>query len=97
MEDNYLERKKVEVLKAIKPICDAFGISDYDYIVSEEKGIEMLRIYSQEIMCSYNSVSAVIDELVGYIFIKKWCRNRSLGAFETQTKNVIKRYWVDKK
>ena len=97
MEDNYLERKKVEVLKAIKPICDAFGISDYDYIVSEEKGIERLRIYSQEIMCSCNSVSAVIDELVGYIFIKKWCRNRSLGAFETQTKNVIKRYWVDKK
>lgn len=92
-----LEQKRKEVLEAIKPICDVFGIKDYDYVVKEkgQRQRETLRINGTHIGCSCNSVSAVIDELIGYIFIKRWCRNRSLGAFSTQTKNKIRQYWIE--
>lgn len=86
--------KREQVLEAIKPICTAFGITDYDYVLSDDGRIEHLRIGNTRIGCSCNSVSAVIDELIGYVFIKRFCRNRSLGAFETQVKNVITRYWL---
>lgn len=85
-------KKRDEVLAAITPICNAFGINDFDYINTDEK--ERLRIYDLEIGCSCNSVSAVVDELIGYIFVVRWCRNRYLGAFKTQTLNVIKQYWI---
>ena len=88
--------KREQVLNAIKPICEAFKIDDYDYVIDYEKGIERLRIYDTEIGCSCNSVSAIIDELVGYIFVNRWTRNRHLGAFQTQVLNVIKRYWIKK-
>ena len=90
----YLERKRLEVLKEIKPICEAFDIKDYDYIVSPTGQTEILRVYDTKIGCSRNSILAVRQELIGLIFIKEWCRYRSLGAFSTQTKNVIKRYWI---
>jgi hypothetical protein len=86
--------KRTEILEAIKPICEAFGITEYDYVINYKRGIERLIVNGIEIGCSCNSVSAVIDELIGYIFIKIYCRNRSLGAFETQVKNQIKRYWI---
>lgn len=91
--DEYLHRKRKEVLQEIKPICEIFGIHDYDYIIDGR--VETLRIYDVHIGCSLNSISAVVDELIGYIFIARWCKNRSLGAFSTQTKNVIKRYWKE--
>lgn len=86
--------KREEVLTAIKPICEAFGIVDYEYIIGGEKATEILRINDTYIGCSGNSFSAVVDELIGYIFIMRYCRNRSLGAFDKQTKNYIKRYWI---
>jgi hypothetical protein len=94
MKEDYLIEKRLEILDVIKPICEAFKITNYDYEVDEEKGIELLRLNDTRIGCSCNSVSAVVDELVGYIFIKRWSHNRSLGAFEKQTTNVIKAYWV---
>lgn len=89
-----MEKKRQEVIKAIKPICDAFNIKDYDYIIKETGQRETLRIGEIRIGCSGNSISAVVDELIGYIFITRWCRNRSLGTFSTQTKNVIRRHWL---
>lgn len=91
---SYLAQKRVEVLEHIKPICDGFGINDYDYEVDLEKGHEYLRVNNTKIGCSCNSLLSVRDELIGYIFINTWCRDRHLGAFSTQTKNVIKRYWI---
>ena len=72
-----LEAKRIEVLEAIK----------------DSGQRETLRIGNTRIGCSCNSISAVIEELVGYIFIARW-RDRNLGAFSIQTKNVIKRYWI---
>ncbi len=91
----YLVSKRVEVLEAIKPICEVFNITDYDYIISKTGQKETLRIYDTKIGCSSNSIPAVIQELVGYIFILKR-RERHLGTFHTQTTNVIKRYWINK-
>ena len=92
-----LKEKRLEVLKAIKPICDAFEISNYDYEITEEGLREFLRLNDTRIGCSCNSVRAVVTELIGYIFIKRWCHDRGLGAFETQTSNVIKQYWLKSK
>lgn len=89
----YLKAKKIEALQAIKPICEYFKI-DYDYVVKEKGQTETLILNGQEIGCSANSVSAVIDEIIGYIFIKIYCRNRYL-PFETQIKNKIKEYWLN--
>ena len=88
-----LEAKRIEVLEAIKPICEAFKINDYDYEVKDSGQRETLRIGNTRIGCSCNSISEVIEELVGYIFIARW-KDRYLGAFSIQTKNVIKRYWI---
>lgn len=88
-----LEQKRLEVLKAIKPICEAFGIKDYDYIVKNEGQKEILVVEGTKIGCSCNSILAIEQELIGYIFVKMW-KDRSLGAFENQTKSVIKRYWI---
>ncbi len=91
----HLMKKRMQVLETIKPICKAFNIEDYNYIVRGTGQTEILRIGEVKIGCSNNSISAVVDELIGYIFITKWCRNRSLGTFSTQAKNVIKRYWME--
>lgn len=88
-----LQQKRIEVLKEIKPICEAFGITDYDYIVSDKGQTETLRIESIKIGCSCNSIYAVIQELVGYLFIC-YFRDRSLGNFKTHVFNQIKRYWL---
>lgn len=90
-----INNKRIEVLEAIEPICKAFGIKEYDYVIKETGQRETLIINKTKIGCSCNSISAVINELIGYIFINIWCRDRSLGTFSTQTKNVIKRYWID--
>jgi hypothetical protein len=86
------DAKKAEVLEAITPICKLFEIEDFDYIYDEQH--ERLRLNDTLIGCSCNSVSAVVDELIGYIFVKRWCHNRYLGVFKTQTLNVIREYWV---
>lgn len=88
-------KKKEDVLKAITPICEVFGIKDFDYILTDKK--ERLRVNDTEIGCSCNSVSAVVDELIGYIFVKRYCRDRTLGAFEKQTLNRIKQYWINER
>lgn len=90
----YLEEKRLKVLEEIKPICEAFAITDYDYELKDTRQTEILRIEDTRIACSMNSISAIVNELIGYIFIKIWCRDRSLGAFEAQTKKIITRYWM---
>lgn len=91
---DYLQEKRVEVLEAIKPICEAFKIKDYDYIIQATGQREILKVNNVKIGCDSNSVSAVIDELIGYIFISRFCKNRSIGVFRTQTLNAIREYWI---
>lgn len=96
----YNKQKRQKVLDMIKPLCDLFHIKEYDYEIIErsENGFytdEYLYLDGQKIGCCGNSEEATFDEAIGYVIIKRYCRNRSLGAFETQTKNHIKRYWIN--
>ena len=91
----YLQEKRIEALEAIKPICEVFGIKEYDYLISETGQRETLVLNGQKIGCTADSIDSIIDEVIGYIFIRRYCRNRSIGAFSTQTKNVIRRYWIN--
>lgn len=86
------ESKKAEVMQAITPICNVFGIKEFDYIINDKQ--ERLVLNNTQIGCRSNSISAVVDELIGYIFVTRWCRNRFLGAFKTQTLNRIREYWI---
>lgn len=89
-----LQKKRRRVLEAIDPICAVFNIKDYDYIVRETGQHETLRIYNTYIGCTDNSIEAVIEELIGWIFVKIYCKERYIGAFSTQTLNVVKQYWL---
>lgn len=89
-----LKKKRIEVLEAIKPICEAFNL-EYDYIIKETGQTETLVLNGQKIGCSYNSIDATINEVIGYIFVKIYCKNNYIGAFRTQTLNVIKQYWLN--
>lgn len=89
-----LNIKKTEVIKAIKPICKAFNL-EYDYIVKETGQTEILVLNGQKIGCSYNSIEAIINEIIGYLFIKIYYRNNWIGNFRIQTLNVIKQYWLN--
>lgn len=91
----YLQKKRIEVLETIKPYCDLFKIKEYDYIVQEVQQRETLVLNGQKIGCSCNSMQAIIDEVIGYIFVKGYCHNRYIGAFKTQTINVITQYWIN--
>lgn len=90
----YLQNKRLQVLEEIKPICDVFNIKDYDYIVQKNGKREVLRLYDVRIGCSCNSISAIKNELIGFIFLRTWGRDRSMGAFDKQSRNVIKQYWI---
>jgi len=95
----YNKVKREKVLAMIKPLCELFSIETYDYIIKEksEDGYytqEYLVLDGQKIGCCGNSVESSFYEAVGYVIIKRYCRWRSLGAFEKQTKNHIRRYWL---
>ena len=96
MKDFYLERetqdktKRERVLEVIKPICEVFGITDYDYILNDEK--ERLVVEGQEIGTRLNSIGATVMELINYIWINTVAENRSF-CFEKQCLNSLKRYW----
>ena len=59
------EDKRQTVLDTIKPICDAFGIKDYDYIITKEK--ERLIVEDVEIECRDNSIGVTVMKLINYI------------------------------
>ena len=95
-EKEYLENKRIQVLEKIQPLCNLFHI-ECDYKIEQFGNWFRERLILNDTMigCSSNSIDAVYDEVIGYIFVKRFCRSRSLGAFEKQTLNVIKRNWIE--
>lgn len=92
MDDlEYLKKKREDVLNIIKPICETFHIEDYDYIVKDNLQKETLKLNNTYISCSGNSIDAIKDEVIGYIFYNTYCRNR--GLLDIQRK--IKKYWMN--
>ena len=88
------EKKRLEVLKEIKPICEVFNI-EYDYVIGKYGDFsETLILNGQDIGCSMNSISAVKEEVIGYIFVKHYCIQR-WWYHKPQTLKHIKQYWVE--
>lgn len=90
----YLQEKRLKVLNRIRPICEAFGITNYDYEVNGESYSEVLMINHICINCALNSITAIVDELTAYIFLNNFAKNRSLGAFEHQLRKQIMGSWI---
>ena len=89
---NYLvNTKRQQVLDNIKPICKAFGIEKYDYEINNDTLSETLVLNGTRIGCSCNSISATIEEVIGYIFIRVYCENR-YWYHKPQTEKAIKKY-----
>ena len=85
-------KKEREVKRAIKPLCKSFKIK-YEYVdVLPLK--EILILDGQKILCTENSVEQIRDKVIGYIFAEIYCKNNSIGAFQKQTLNVIKKDWI---
>ena len=84
-------KKEREIKKAIKPLCKIFRIK-YDYFIFAE-GLELLYLNDQRIKCTGDTIEQVRDKVIGYIFAEIYCKNNSIGAFQKQTLNVIKKDW----
>lgn len=88
---NYLKIKQNEVLGIIEPICHAFGIYYFDYEIDEHNQ-ETLVLEKQKINCSMNSYKAIIEEVLGYIIVKKYRRYLD-EELKDKLYKVIQRSW----
>lgn len=89
----YFKGKREAVLNTIKPICEAFEITDYDYILNEKQ--ERLVIEGTQISCVCNSIGATVRELIAYLFVVY--ASDKLWAFKAQTIKRLKEYWIEDK
>ena len=61
------EKKRETVLETIKPICEVFEITDYDYVIVNDGQSEFIWIEGTEIDCTANSIAATVRTLVKFI------------------------------
>lgn len=85
-------KKERNVRKTIKPLCKMFGIK-YNYFIFTN-GLELLYLNEDQIKCTGDTVEQIRDKVIGYIFAEIYCKNNSIGAFQKQTLNVIKKDWI---
>lgn len=88
-------RREREIKRAIKPLCKALKIN-YDYFKFIE-GPELLILNDERIECTGDTVEQIRNKVIAYIFVKYYCKNNSIGAFQKQTLNVIKKDWIKQK
>ncbi len=62
---DYYEKKRETVLETIAPICEAFGITEYDYKIVGQ--LEVLWVEGTGIDCTRNSIAATVKSLVHHI------------------------------
>ena len=91
----FYNKKREAVLREVDPICKTFGIGFVDYKLDTTTLTETLCIDGVKIGCTGNSIEAVVDELIAYIFVNRYCKHRDLGAFHKQTVNRLKRHWIE--
>ena len=88
-----LTEKRAEVLAALKPVMNAFGYGDgeYDYIVKDTLQTETLRIGDTYIGCSLDSLDAVMDEALSFLFLERVDRR-----VDYNTGKMIRTFWLSK-
>lgn len=91
MDKEYYDKKKKKVLEELEPIANPLGIK-IDYVKDDVR--EYLVCDNQKICVCETSIYGIRQEFFGYVFLKEWY-DRSLGAFDKQTRNHIKQYWYD--
>lgn len=64
---DYYEKKRETVLETIKPICEAFEITDCDYEIRDNGREEVLWIENVGLICTMNSIAATVRTLVHHI------------------------------
>ena len=92
----YLEKKRMKVLNTIIPVLKPFGITKVDYVIDEKTYQETLVIDDIKIGCTCNSIEAILQEVVGYLFIKTWVPPRILVSdpYVDHCVEVITHYWI---
>lgn len=58
-------------MTAVIPALNAFGITDVDYVIEETRHVLIVEGV-QISFCEYNSIQAIMQEVAGYIFAKRW-------------------------
>ena len=87
----YYDGKRNKVIATIKPICDAFGIKDYNYVCDLHK--EMLVVEGEMIDCFRNSIGAIVMELINYIWINTYAARRSpKDVRKSENKQAVKEF-----
>lgn len=64
---DYYEKKRETVLETIKPICEAFEIIDYDYLISHNGILEYLAVEGTYLNCTRNSIAGIVKTLLYHI------------------------------
>lgn len=93
----YLEEKRMKVLSTIIPVLRPFGITKVDYEVNLETYQETLVIDDTRIGCTCNSLEAILQEVIGYLFIKTWVPSSRILAYDPCVDyciGIITHYWV---
>lgn len=88
---DYYEQKRQTVLETIKPICEVFEITDYDYIINDKQ--ERLVVEGQAIGCACNSIGATVRELINYIWLQSGCIDK-VHYFKQSVVNELKEHWL---
>ena len=91
--EEYLNHKREVVLKTIKPICEAFEIYDYDYII--KSGREYLQIEGTRIGCTMNSIGATTRQLITYIWLKTVFKYIHIEGSNEKIEKTLKKYWLE--
>lgn len=93
----YLEEKRMKVLSTIIPVLRPFGITKVDYEFNLETYQETLVIDDTRIGCTCNSLEAILQEVIGYLFIKTWVPSSRILAYDPCVDHcigIITHYWV---
>lgn len=86
-----LEKKRNSVLKVIAPLMSYFQITNYDYKIAHTR--ETLVIEGTCIECALNSIGAILNELVNYIWIKTYAEDFYLGEHSEDLLHILKSSW----
>lgn len=89
----YIVTKRDEVMQELLPIAKVLGY-EISYTEDKENKREYLTVNGTNICTNCTSIYGIRQEFIGYVFLCEW-RKRSIGYFDTQTRNAIKSYWYD--
>lgn len=81
------------VLEFIKPICEAFEITDYDYVYSIARKVRALRLNDTYILLDIGGFNNIVDKILEYIIVERDVR---LTYYYKSMINGLKSYWLNK-